>query len=107
MPAAWPRPASLSFSVARALAAWRTSLLGLDCGEQPLPGALRPRPARLVQMKCLCKLFAHEVRAPREFGMASKCSLDEAASRRLSVPAACHGNSRSISWRFRLLLIML
>ncbi|SRR6266404_2793215 len=51
-------------------AAWRTRLLGLDCGEQLLHGALRRRTERFVQMNRLCKLLADEVIALREFGVA-------------------------------------
>jgi hypothetical protein len=58
--------------------AWRTRLLlGLDCGEQLLHGALRRRTERFVQMNRLCKLLADEIIALREFGVAGKCSLDE------------------------------
>jgi hypothetical protein len=59
-------------------AAWRTRLLlGLDCGEQLLHGALRRRTERFVQMNRLCKLLADEVIALRELGVTGKCSLDE------------------------------
>jgi hypothetical protein len=79
----WPRLVALRWTnwtlvVAPRPAAWCTRLLlGLDCGEQPLYGALRRRTERFVQMNRLCKLLADEVIALREFGVAGKCSLDE------------------------------
>jgi hypothetical protein len=57
-------------------AAWRTCLLCINCGEQPLHGARRRFAERLVEVNRLCKLLADEVIVLREFGVAGKCSLD-------------------------------
>ena len=74
--------------------------LGIDCGEQLLPGARRRCAERLVELNRLCKLLADEVIAPREFAVASKRSFDEirvaAAQRPCRIPRQQNRCLRSV-----------
>ena len=54
---------------------------------------------RLVEVDGLVKLLADEVEAAGQFGSLASARSTRSASRRLNVPAACHGRRASISWR--------